>query len=326
MKKIGILKFAPIFQYRLWGGEKLKTVLGKKYEGKNIGESWEISGVQGNETPVESGIFSGLCLSELIEKFQEKLVGEKVFKTFGTHFPLLIKFIDAAMPLSLQVHPNDFLAKKRHDSLGKNEMWYIMDTDENANLLIGFNEKLDKKSFEQHLEKGNLLDKINAIKVKKEQAYFLPAGRVHAIGAGILLAEIQQTSDVTYRVYDYDRVDKKTGEKRQLHVKESLEAMDFELHKNYDTSYEKTVNQANTIIETPYFKTRYITVEKTISLNYTPMESFKIFIAVYGEGIIVVAGVTTPIKKGETLLLPAEESSLEIIPTREKLTLLETSY
>jgi mannose-6-phosphate isomerase len=322
---IGLLKFQPIFHYRIWGGEKLKTLLNKNYTESSIGESWEISGVKGSETQVSEGGYTGETLKTLTEKFEDEFVGEKCFKEYGNEFPILIKFIDALTPLSVQVHPNDALAKERHDSLGKNEMWFIMDADEKADLLIGFNKELDKVSFKERVNQGDLMPVLNSLKVEKRELYYLPAGRVHAIGAGVLLAEIQQTSDVTYRVYDYDRVDKTTGEKRELHIEESVDAIDFQLVDDYKTGYSKALNQSNEMIDTPYFKTNYINASKETALEYEVNKSFKIFICTEGSAVLKIDHQETNIKKGETILLAANEKSLTILPT-SNVELLEASY
>lgn len=323
--QIGILKFQPIFQYRIWGGEKLKSVLNKNYTETSVGESWEISGVKGDETVVSEGALKGETLPSLIDKYTSELVGEKCFNEYGNEFPILIKFIDADAPLSVQVHPDDALAKERHNSLGKNEMWYIMDADDDADLLIGFTEELDKKGFESHIEKGDLMSVLNTINVNKGELYYLPAGRVHAIGKGVMLAEIQQTSDVTYRVYDYNRVDKKTGEQRELHVQESIDAIDFSLVDDYQTDYDKTPNQSNEMIDTPYFKTNYINSSEELVLNYKVNNSFKIFICTAGNGVLKTNDQEVSITKGETILLAANEENLTVLPSGN-IELLEVAY
>jgi mannose-6-phosphate isomerase len=322
---IGLLKFQPIFHYRIWGGEKLKTVLNKNYSGSNIGESWEISGVKGNETKVSEGIHKGETLGTLTDKFRADFVGKKCFNEFGNEFPILIKFIDAVSPLSVQVHPNDALARERHNSLGKDEMWFIMDTDEKAELLIGFNKELTKDSFKECISKGELMPVLNSLEVNKGELYYLPAGRVHAIGAGVLLAEIQQTSDVTYRVYDYDRVDKISGKKRELHIDESIDAIDFSLIDDYKTEYSKVENQSNKMIDTPYFKTNYTSAFEDVELVYEENKSFKIFICTEGSAILKTENQEVNIKKGETVLLAANEKSLTILPAGN-VELLEASY
>ncbi len=223
------LKFNPIPKTKLWGGNKLIHKLNKPFQEENIGESWEISDVKNNETTVSNGSLSGKTLKELIDYYKGELVGQGVYKQFGNKFPLLIKFIDAKTPLSIQVHPHDNIAKELHDSFGKNEMWYIIDADNNADIIVGFNRQLDKTSYSKYLENNNVLKVLNSVKTKTGDAFNIPTGRVHAIGAGVLLAEIQQTSDVTYRIYDYGRVDKTTGETRELHNDLALDVLDFDV-------------------------------------------------------------------------------------------------
>lgn len=322
---IGILKFQPVFQHRIWGGEKLKNVLQKEYTETHIGESWEISGVKGGETAVLEGPLKGAILPDLIARYKSDLVGETCYEECGNEFPILIKFIDADAPLSVQVHPDDALAKERHNSLGKNEMWYIMDADKEANLLIGFTEHLDKVNFEACVNRGDLLPLLNKIKVKKGELYFLPAGRVHAIGKGVLLAEIQQTSDVTYRVFDYNRVDKKTGKQRELHVQESIDAIDFSPVDKYQTAYEKTPNQSNPMIDTPFFKTNYISSTEVMNLTYNSGNSFKIFVCTDGLALLKTQNQELTVKKGETVLLPANEEQLTVVP-QGTVELLEVAY
>jgi len=224
------LKFQPLFKYRIWGGDKLKTQLHKNYEGDNIGESWEISDVENDETQVLEGDFKGYTLKALIKEFKGEFLGESVYEQFGESFPLLIKFIDAKTPLSIQVHPNNKMAKERHNSFGKNEMWYIMQADKDAEIIVGFEEEINKDQFKNHLDNKTVLDVMHHETVKKGDTFYIPTGRIHAIGAGVVLAEIQQTSDITYRVYDYDRVDKATGKTRDLHNDLAIDVLDFEVN------------------------------------------------------------------------------------------------
>ncbi|NVJ89066.1 MAG: class I mannose-6-phosphate isomerase [Flavobacteriaceae bacterium] len=233
------LKFQPIYKYRIWGGEKLKTQLNKKYDAQNIGESWEISDVKNDETKVINGTLRGYTLIELIEKFKVNFLGKTVYKKFGNQFPLLIKFIDAKTPLSIQVHPSDKIAKERHNSFGKNEMWYVMQADENAELIVGFDKKIPTEDYNNHLANNTILEIMHHEKVSEGDTFYIPTGRVHAIGAGVLLAEIQQTSNITYRIYDYDRVDVKTGEKRELHNDLAIDVIDFQIKDSYKTKYTK---------------------------------------------------------------------------------------
>lgn len=306
------LEFQPVYKYRMWGGNKLKTVLNKVYDEENVGESWEISDVEDDETVVKNGLLKGLTLRELSDKFGADLLGEKVYKTFGTEFPLLIKFIDAKTPLSVQVHPHDHIAKERHDSFGKNEMWYIMDADNNADIIIGFKEELDKNSYTKYLEDKRLIEVLNTVKTSAGDTFYIPTGRVHAIGAGVLLAEIQQTSDITYRIYDYDRVDKATGETRELHNELALDVIDFKLHDNYKTDYSKKSNESNLLVHSPYFKTNILTLKGTLEKNYTIIDSFIIYICTKGRVEVLSKDQTYKLHKGKTLLLPASLNQVSL--------------
>lgn len=313
MSEIGILTFKPRFEYKIWGGEKLKTKLNKDCD-RQTGESWEISGIKGKETIVDKGIWKNKNISELISIFKEKLVGEKCFDKFGSTFPILIKFIDAKEPLSVQVHPHNEIALKRHNSFGKNEMWYIMEANDNSELILGLSNNTTKSDYVNATKHSKNFDQtLNKVKVKKQDAVYIPTGRIHAIGGDILLAEIQQTSDITYRIYDYDRIDKKTGQKRELHIEESLETINFETPKDYLTKYSKSPNTDNKLIESPYFKTIYLEITNTLEKKYTINESFRIFICVEGKGKIISNKTETIfLKKGQTILIPAMISNITL--------------
>ncbi|MBN4082894.1 class I mannose-6-phosphate isomerase, partial [bacterium AH-315-A23] len=235
------IKFEPILKDKIWGGEKLKTLFNKKSTRKDIGESWEVSDVNGNVSVVTNGDLKGKTLQEILRLYKDQLVGENVYKNFGDNFPLLIKFIDAKEALSIQVHPNDDLAKERHNSFGKTEMWYVMQAEDEGDLIVGFNKDSSKEEYVEHLENKKLLEILNQEKVKKGDVYFIPTGRIHAIGAGVLLAEIQQTSDITYRVYDWDRLDDE-GNSRELHTELALDAIDYSSEKKYTTDYKTETN------------------------------------------------------------------------------------
>jgi len=310
--EIGPLKFDPIFCYRIWGGEKLKSLLRKNYQESSIGESWEISAVEGYETKVSEGPHAGNTLKELIERYKGNLVGSKVFEEFGTEFPLLIKFIDAAKPLSIQVHPSDELAAERHNSFGKNEMWYIMGADEDAELIIGFNQEIDADQYENLLKGNDLMHVMNALTVKAGDAFYIPTGRVHAIGAGVLLAEIQQTSDITYRIYDYDRIDAKTGKKRELHTEMAKEAIDFKIHDSYRTTYPEQLNAANRLIHSPYFKTEVLILDKRMKRDLSHRDSFVIYMCVEGDAELFANDIEFELKLGETILVPAECQEVQL--------------
>lgn len=317
--KLYPLKFNPVYSYRIWGGNKLKTVLKKDYNEDSIGESWEISDVDNNETRVSEGALKGKSLKELIEEFKGELVGKNVYKTFGNDFPLLIKFIDAKTPLSIQVHPSNALAKKRHNSYGKNEMWYVMEAEKDAELIIGFNQKTDKVTYQEHLNKSTLTEILNIEKVNQGDTFYIPTGRVHAIGAGVLLAEIQQTSDITYRIYDYDRIDKTTGKKRELHTDLALDAIDFNLYDDYKTVYTNKINMTNNLVHAPYFKTNFILVKGELSRDLETIDSFVIYICVDGELAMNYKNQVMSLRKGETILVPANIRFLQFKSRNSKL-------
>ena len=323
--KLYPLKFNPISKYRIWGGDKLNTELNKNFNAENIGESWEISDVEGDETKIANGNLIGKTLKELINEFKGDFVGKAVYEKFGNEFPLLIKFIDAKTPLSIQVHPSDEIAKLRHNSFGKNEMWYVMQADENAELIVGFDSTLDRDSYQEYLKANKVLEVMHHEKVQNGDTFYIPTGRVHAIGAGVLLAEIQQTSDVTYRIYDYDRVDKQTGAKRELHNDLALDVIDFEVHDNYKTDYVKELNTSNKLVHSPYFKTNYLKVFGSLSKDYTVIDSFIIYICVKGLINIIENGVIYTLKNGETLLIPASIKNVELIAEEES-EVLEVYY
>ena len=247
MKINQFLKFEPILKEKIWGGEKLIKVLNKKSNKINIGESWEVSDVENDTSIVANGNLKGKTLQQLILTFKSDLVGEKIYNHFGEKFPLLIKYIDAKEALSIQLHPDDVLAKKRHNSFGKTEMWYVMQADEKANLIVGFKNKVSPNEYEQHVKKNSLLSVLNVDEVSEGDVYFIEPGKIHAIGAGVLLAEIQQTSDVTYRIYDWERPNP-DGTFRDLHTKEAVDAIDYKVQESYKTDYTKQENRAKEMV------------------------------------------------------------------------------
>jgi len=317
--KLHPLRFQPVFCYRIWGGDKLRTVLRKEYHEESIGESWEISSVHGYETLVCEGDQEGKSLNQLIEQYKSDLVGKKVYDAFGNEFPLLIKYLDAAKPLSIQVHPGDELARDRHGSFGKNEMWYVMETDPGAELIIGFNREIDKKEYRELLENDRLMEVMNAQEVKAGDTFYIPTGRVHAIGAGVLLAEIQQTSDVTYRIFDYNRVDGKTGKKRELHNDLALDAIDFEIFDHYHTDYERKENQPTELVYSPYFRTNFIPLAGELKMDHSELDSFVIYMCVSGNSTLEYQGTTYSLQLGETLLVPAQCTEIALKGDRAEL-------
>ncbi|WP_430466567.1 type I phosphomannose isomerase catalytic subunit [Winogradskyella ouciana] len=297
------LKFQPILKEKIWGGEKLIQLFNKKSNSKQLGESWEVSTVPGDISKVVNGHLKGQSLQEILEAYKADLIGHKNYKRFGNDFPLLIKFIDAKQDLSIQLHPDDDLAKERHNSFGKTEMWYVMQADKDANLIVGFNQDMDRDTYLKHLEEKTLPKILNFDKVKEGDTYFIEAGRVHAIGAGVLLAEIQQTSDITYRVYDWDRVDDE-GNARDLHNDIAIDAFKFDMKDDFRVDYEKQKNVSNNMVSRPFFTTNFIDIDSEIEKTNTK-DSFLIYMCVDGEVELSTETTSDVISKGETILVPA---------------------
>ena len=314
------LKFQPILKEKIWGGNKLQSVLDKKTKLNNVGESWEVSDVEGDTSIVVNGDLKKQSLKALLKAFKGDLIGKRNYETFGNKFPLLIKYIDAKEDLSIQLHPNNELAAKRHNSFGKTEMWYVMQADKDANLIVGFNQEVTPKKYLKHLKEKTLTKILNFDKVKAGDSYFIEVGRVHAIGAGVMLAEIQQTSDITYRVYDWDRVDDQ-GKERELHNDIAIDAIDFEMEDDFRITYSKTENESNQMVNCPYFTTNYLPVNSETLKKKNTYDSFIIYMCVDGEANITANNKIETITKGETLLLPASLKSFQI--SAEKATLLE---
>lgn len=307
------LKFKPIFKSRIWGGDRLR-LLGKHLpENERIGESWEISGVPGDESIVMNGFLAENSLSEIIEVYMDEIVGKKIYDQFGTQFPLLIKFIDAEDDLSIQVHPNDTLAMERHQSFGKTEMWYVLEGTPDATLISGFIPGIDQETYLQHLHQGALDKIMQHFSVSKGDVFFIPAGRVHAIGKGCLIAEIQQTSDITYRLFDYNRRDK-DGKQRELHTDLALDAIDFHYVNDAKAHPLTTIDVPTEIVSCPYFTTNLIKLEKTMERDYYMLDSFVIFICLEGAFSIESNAEEILVQKGETVLLPALLSEIRLKP------------
>jgi mannose-6-phosphate isomerase len=311
------IKFTPILKEKIWGGEKLNSILNKDSSRPNVGESWEISDVKGDTSIICNGHLKGQSLKHILEIYKSELLGDKNYKIFGNNFPLLIKFIDAKEDLSIQLHPNDELAAKRHNSFGKTEMWYVMQADEDANLIVGFNQDMTPEKYVEHLENKTLTQILNFDKVKAGDTYFIEVGRVHAIGAGVLLAEIQQTSDITYRVYDWDRVDD-DGNERELHNDLALDAFNFKMEDNFRVDYQTNENTSNEMVSCPYFTTSFLHVTDSI-LKLNTKDSFFIYMCVEGEAMIETEYASEFIKQGETILIPAGIETYKITATNAKL-------
>lgn len=300
------LKFKPLYKERIWGGRRMAEAFGKKLpEGKKIGESWELSGVEGNLSVVSNGKLAGNNIEELIEVYMGDLVGDSVYEKFGLEFPLLIKFIDAADVLSIQVHPDDKLAAERHNAYGKTEMWYVLDNDPGAELCLGFNRKVSREEYLESVKNGNLPELLDRVKVKPDDAYFIPAGTIHAIGKGLLVAEIQQTSDITYRVFDWNRVDD-NGNPRELHTELAVDAINFGDHEEYNVTVSPKKGEAAQMQSCPYFASSVLSVNGEMVRPYVELDSFVIYICLEGKADLVWEKGRETIKKGETMLIPAE--------------------
>ena len=305
MNSLYPLKFKPIIKETIWGGSKLHDVLGKTTPSDKCGESWELSGVQGDLSVVSEGFLKGNNIQELTEIYLGDMVGDKVYDKFGIEFPLLIKFIDANDVLSIQVHPDDEVSKKRHNAYGKTEMWYVLENNPDSELICGFKKEVSKEEYLKHVADGKLTDILNSEKVAPGDCFFIPAGRVHAIGAGILLAEIQQTSDITYRIYDFDRRDA-AGNGRQLHTEQAVDVIDYKAHSEYKTQYIDKLNETVQLIDCQYFTTRSLSFDATVVRDFNAIDSFVIYIATEGSfDIIYNNSEKVSVNKGETVLVPA---------------------
>jgi mannose-6-phosphate isomerase len=315
MQSLYPLKFKTIYKDKIWGGRKIETYLHKDFGAlPNCGETWEISGVKSDVSIVANGELAGESLVELLEKYKDELVGKKVYEHFGNIFPLLIKFIDANEDLSIQVHPNDELAKKRHNSFGKTEMWYVIEADPGSTLIAGFNKELTEKEYLDKFNSGHLTDILNKEDVKAGDVFFLPAGRVHTIGKGLLIAEIQQTSDITYRIYDFDRVDDK-GNKRELHTEEALAAIDYKHYPEYKTSYQPKKDETVKLVSCPYFTTNLLDFKKSTEKDYSNLDSFVIYVCVEGEFTVKYDSTDYPVKMGDCILLPKSIDKVQLETT-----------
>ena len=306
------LKFNALLKSTLWGGDKIIPFKNLDVQQENVGESWEISGVKGNETIVADGPYAGKKLNELVEELKGKLVGEDNYQRFGNEFPLLIKFIDARQDLSIQVHPTDEIAKMQGKERGKTEMWYLMDSDKDATLLCGLKKKITPEEYAQMVENDTIVDAIDRYEVKEGDCFFLPAGRIHAIGTGCFLAEIQQTSDVTYRIYDFKRKDK-DGNYRQLHTKDTADCINYNVESNYLTDYTPLKNQGVSLVQCPYFNTAVYDLDEPMTIDYSELDSFVILIGLKGNATITDnEGNTFTLQAGESVLVPATTETVKV--------------
>lgn len=312
---MNVFKFQPLLKSTLWGGEKIIPFKHLDSNMENVGESWEISGVKDNETIVAEGPHKGQKLNDLVAELKADLVGKATYERYGNEFPLLIKFIDACQDLSIQVHPTDEIAKKQGRERGKTEMWYLMESDSDAKLYSGLKKQITPEEYKKMVEEDTICDALAQYPVKEGDVFFLPAGRIHAIGAGCFLAEIQQTSDVTWRIYDFKRKDK-NGNYRELHTQQASEAIDYTVYDNYRTEYEPEQDKRQEVVNCQYFTTSIydLTSEgEGQSLDYTNHDGFVILIGVKGEGTLTDEnGESTSLNTGETILIPATAKTFRV--------------
>lgn len=309
------IKFQPLLKQTLWGGDKIVTFKHLDSQLENVGESWEISGVKDNETIVKEGPLKGKSLNEVVAELKDRLVGKENYQRFGDEFPLLIKFIDARQDLSIQVHPNDEIAHKQGKPRGKTEMWYLMESEPGAKLYCGLKKQITPDQYKEMVDNDTICDALAQYEVKEGDCFFLPAGRIHAIGSGCFLAEIQQTSDVTYRIYDYKRKDK-NGNYRELHTKLAAESINYQVENDYRTHYVGRLNKGVSLVQCPYFCTAVYDLNEPMTLDYSELDSFVILIGLKGEGKITDnEGNEVSIMAGDTLLIPATTETLSVSGT-----------
>jgi len=314
MMKLYPLHFKTIFKEKIWGGDKITDLLGKNLPSDlKYGESWELSAVSGNVSVVDSGPLKGQDLRSLVSTFKEELVGNKNYKRFGDQFPLLIKFLDADDDLSVQVHPDDAYAKEHNgpDAQGKSEMWYIMEADENSEIILGFSQDVDRNKFIERVKTSRLEEVLNKEEVSKGDVFYVPPGRIHNIGKGMMIAEVQQTSDITYRIYDFDRIDK-DGNKRELHLERAADVLDYEVKDNLRTHYDNKEAKAK-LVDNEFFTVNKHNHSKPKTIDYATLDSFVILIGITGILDCKVEDDTFKLKKGDVYLLPAITQTLEIL-------------
>lgn len=305
-------RFKSILKQTLWGGEKIKQLKHIPDAPSQIGESWELSAVEGNVSTIDGGSEDGVLLTDLIDRDKERLMGRRNYERFGHRFPLLIKFIDAKQDLSIQVHPNDEIAHRQGLPCGKTEMWYLMPSEDDAVIRVGLKKKITPEEYKQMVANNTITDAIAHYYVKAGDCFFLPGGRIHSIGAGCMLVEIQQTSDCTYRIYDFNRRDK-NGNLRELHTEKAAECINYEVLPYYRTKYEPHKNQPVLLVDSPVFTTSVLDMDSPVTLDWSAIDSFQILICLSGEGEVAEDdGEWQPMRAGQTYLFPATTDKLRL--------------
>ncbi|MEG1909717.1 MAG: type I phosphomannose isomerase catalytic subunit [Bacteroidales bacterium] len=324
MNKLYPMKFIPLFKEKIWGGTQIKDVLGLDFgKMKKCGEAWMLSGLEGNESVVCNGFLEGNTLSELLEVYMGDLVGEKIYDRYGNEFPLLFKWLDAQDDLSVQVHPNDELALREYGCLGKSELWFIEKADKEARLLCGFHKTPKQNDYIEKMGTAAVCEDLASFTPKVSDAFYIPSGTVHALCSGILLAEIQQSSDITYRMYDWDRTDAK-GEKRDLHLSEAINAINYQQKESCKINYNQYPNTSNSLLQDPNFRINYLNLDQGLEKDFSEIDSFVVYLCTEGNGIIKMDQFAVELRKGEILFIPAICEKIALFPDIKGLQVLET--
>ncbi len=319
MEKSGpdILLFHPSFKETVWGGSRITDWKGLSHR-DSIGESWEVSTVPGSESVVDGGPFDGMSLARVIDLMPENILGHAVAGKYDGRLPLLVKFIDAEKDLSIQVHPSDQMARRVHGlhCNGKTEMWYVIDAKPGAHLYAGFKKELTPEEYARMVADGTICQALADHSVHKGDVFYIPAGRVHAICGGVLLAEVQQSSDLTYRIFDYGRPGL-DGKPRELHTELAAQALDFKVLDEYRTIYSQNAGSANRVVESPYFSVRVTQFSGTFHRNLKKYDSFIICMCIQGDCILRLrdTGSQILLKEGHTCLVPASVADYDIMAT-----------
>ena len=316
--------FHPNLHTVVWGGHRLQAWKALQQTAEPIGESWEVSAVASSPSVIANAPYEGLQLPYIIAQQPEEILGRAVYKKYGAQLPLLVKFIDSERDLSIQVHPNDEMAQRVHGKMGKSEMWYIIDAKPGAYLYAGFKDRITPEEYRQHVADGTICDVLARHEVKKGDVFYLPAGRVHAIGGGILLAEVQQSSDVTYRIFDYNRPGM-DGRPRELHTDLAAQALNFEVLDEYRTIYSDASDRANHCIDSPYFSVRIVDANGTFHRNLLKYDSFIITMCIEGDCQLRIrqTGETVMLREGWSCLVPAVIADYDILPLQHHTQLLD---
>jgi mannose-6-phosphate isomerase len=318
------LLFTPIFQERIWGGQNLKRTLGKVFDGNFIGESWELSGLANNESIVSNGILAGKTLPELIRAYKHDLVGNSIFERFGTSFPLLFKYLDACDNLSVQVHPSNDIAQKKHQCDGKTEMWYVVSASANANIIAGVKENIKLDDIKIGIENNSIEDLLHFHDAKKGDVFHITEGIIHALGKGTIVAEIQQSSDITYRVYDYNRKDQ-YGKARDLHIQDALDCIVLSDVSKTNVNFSDAQIQQS-LVTCPFFTTNLLSISEPTNFNYQIIDSFVVYMSIEGDYVVETPFSSMEVNKGDTLLIPSSVNDIRIMPKKGKKALILETY